>query len=193
MDKAAYHHGDLKKALIDNGLLLLNKEGIEGFSLRKVASMCGVSHTAPYKHFKDKDELIGEIIDEIWNQFYVVLRKAIELYPEQPELQVVEMGKEYVNFMVENPEYLKLLFLSDSTSYLVRIEEDRLNAYKNSAFKVFKDTVENYFKEIKLSKELYMQKTLTMWSMVHGFALLISKNIIHYDGEYLALVENMIK
>ena len=64
MDRESYHHGDLKQELIHNGLLLLNKEGIEGFSLRKVASMCEVSHTAPYKHFKDKDGLINEIIIE---------------------------------------------------------------------------------------------------------------------------------
>ena len=58
MAKDKYHHGTLKEDLINKGLELLNKEGFEGFSLRKVASMCGVSHTAPYKHFKDKYELI---------------------------------------------------------------------------------------------------------------------------------------
>lgn len=54
-----------KQELINNGLLLLNKEGIENFSLRKVARMCGVSHTAPYKHFEDKDALINEIVSEV--------------------------------------------------------------------------------------------------------------------------------
>lgn len=197
MDKATYHHGDLKQELIHNGLLLLDKEGIAGFSLRKVASMCGVSHNAPYKHFKDKDELIRDIISEIWHQFYLALRKGVELYPEEPALQIVEMGKQYVKFLVENPEYLKLMFLSDSTFPVrleIKINEATISSNKNSpAFKVFRDTAENYFKEIQLDQGLYMQKTLTMWSLVHGLALLIPNSVIEYDKGYLDLVERLIR
>jgi AcrR family transcriptional regulator len=49
-----YHHEGLKNELIEKGLKILNKEGYEGFSLRKAARVCGVSQTAPYRHFKDK-------------------------------------------------------------------------------------------------------------------------------------------
>ncbi|MGF7056902.1 TetR/AcrR family transcriptional regulator [Brassicibacter mesophilus] len=192
MDREKYHHGDLKQKLIHNGLLLLNKKGIEGFSLRKVASMCGVSHSAPYKHFKDKDELINEIIREVWKKFHIALLEVTELYPNKPKLQVVEMGKAYVKFMMENPEYLKLMFLSDNT-YPIRIDDDKFYSDKDSAFGVFKDSSERYFKEIDLNKNLYMQKTLTMWSMVHGIAILIIKKSIEYKGDYLVLVERMIE
>ena len=192
MDRESYHHGDLKQELIHNGLLLLNKEGIEGFSLRKVASMCEVSHTAPYKHFKDKDGLINEIIMEVWKKFYIALLEVTELYPNEPELQIVEIGKAYVKFMVENPEFLKLMFLSDN-SYPIRIKDNQLYGNKNSSFGVFKDSSERYFKEINLNKDLYMNKTLTMWSMIHGIAILISKKSIEYKGDYLELVERMIK
>ena len=192
MDRESYHHGDLKQELIHNGLLLLNKEGIEGFSLRKVASMCEVSHTAPYKHFKDKDGLINEIIMEVWKKFYIALLEVTELYPNEPELQIVEIGKAYVKFMVENPEYLKLMFLSDN-SYPIRIKDNQLYGNKNSSFGVFKDSSERYFKEINLNKNLYMEKTLTMWSMVHGIAILIIKKSIDYKGDYLVLVERMIR
>lgn len=192
MDRESYHHGDLKQELIHNGLLLLNKEGIEGFSLRKVASMCEVSHTAPYKHFKDKDGLINEIIMEVWKKFYIALLEVTELYPNEPELQIVEIGKAYVKFMVENPEFLKLMFLSDN-SYPIRIKDNQLYGNKNSSFGVFKDSSERYFKEKNLNKNLYMEKTLTMWSMVHGIAILIIKKSIEYKGDYLVLVERMIR
>lgn len=187
-----YHHGDLKQELIHNGLLLINKEGIEGFSLRKVASMCGVSHNAPYKHFKDKDGLIDEIIREVWKKFYIVLLEVTELYSNEPKLQIVEMGKAYVKFMVENPEYFKFMFLSDNP-YPIKIEDDKFLNAKAGAFGVFKDSSERYFMEINLNKDLYMQKTLTMWSMIHGIAILIVKKSIEYNGDYLALVERMIK
>lgn len=192
MDRKTYHHGDLKKELIHNGLLLLNKEGIEGFSLRKVASMCGVSHNAPYKHFKDKDALINEIIKEVWKEFYIALLEVTEIYTNDPKLQIVEMGKAYVKFMVENPEYLKFMFLSDN-AYPVKIVDNKFSDDKASAFGVFKDSAERFFKEIKLDENLYMQKTLTLWSMVHGIAILIIKRSIEYKGNYLVLVESMIR
>ncbi|WP_346889244.1 TetR/AcrR family transcriptional regulator [Clostridium sp. UBA1056] len=192
MDRKTYHHGDLKKELIHNGLLLLNKEGIEGFSLRKVASMCGVSHNAPYKHFKDKDALINEIIKEVWKEFYIALLEVTEIYTNDPKLQIVEMGKAYVKFMVENPEYLKFMFLSDN-AYPVKIVDNKLSDDKVSAFGVFKDSAERFFKEIELDENLYMQKTLTLWSMVHGIAILIIKRSIEYKEDYLVLVESMIR
>lgn len=191
MGTKAYHHGDLKQELIHNGLLLINKEGIEEFSLRKVARMCGVSHNAPYKHFKDKDELINEIICEVTKEFYMALQEVTELYPNDPKLQIVEMGKAYVKFMVENPEYLKFLFLSDN-EYTIKIVDDKLPVDEVGAFGVFKDCAERFFKEIELDEKLYMYKTLTLWSMVHGISILIAKGSIEYKGDYLVLVEGII-
>lgn len=171
---------------------MLNKEGIEGFSLRKVASMCGVSHNAPYKHFKDKDALINEIIKEVWKEFYIALLEVTEIYTNDSKLQIVEMGKVYVKFMVENPEYLKFMFLSDN-AYPVKVVDNKFSDDKVSAFGVFKDSAERFFKEIKLDENLYMQKTLTLWSMVHGIAILIIKRSIEYRGNYLVLVKSMIR
>ena len=52
-----YHHGNLRQALIDAGIKIINENGEEALSLRKAAAACDVSHAAPYAHFKDKDEL----------------------------------------------------------------------------------------------------------------------------------------
>ena len=64
-----YHHGNLKPALIDAGIRIINKEGEQGLSLRKVAAACGVSHSAPYAHYKDKDELLSAIKSSVTAQF----------------------------------------------------------------------------------------------------------------------------
>ena len=54
----AYHHKNLRNALIEAGIELVSKEGINGFSLRKAAAACGVSHAAPYSHFQNKEDLL---------------------------------------------------------------------------------------------------------------------------------------
>ena len=104
MEKENYHHGNLRKQLIDNGLKLLNKDGYEGLSLRKVASSCGVSHAAPYKHFKNKEELILAIYSEINDEFEKTLQLSVENFMNDTKKRIIELGKAYVKFMVENPE-----------------------------------------------------------------------------------------
>lgn len=191
MDRETYHHKDLKQQLIKNGLTLLSNEGFQGFSLRKVAAMCGVSNNAPYKHFKNKNELISEILNEVWTKFYLALKQSTELYADDPRLQIVEMGKSYVRFMVENPEYLKLAFLSDYTPSIM-IEGGSFGKCKDNSFSAFKECAGRYFKSINLEQELYMPKTMAMWSLVHGIAVLIANKAICCKGDYLELVEKMI-
>lgn len=191
MSKDKYHHGTLKQDMITKGLQLLNKQGFEGFSLRKVASMCGVSHTAPYKHFKDKDELIAAIVLEVSESFRDSLLESTEMYHDNPKLQIIEMGKSYVKFMVENPEYLKFLFLTEHKNP-VFISNSKLTHSEGTPFDVFKKSAEYYLSSIDSDRELYYLNTMSMWSLVHGIALLIANKIIEYEGDYLELVERML-
>lgn len=191
MTKDKYHHGTLKKDLIIKGLELLNKEGFASFSLRKVASMCGVSHTAPYKHFKDKEELIEAISFEVSDAFSNSLLESTEKYPNNPRLQIIEMGKTYVRFMVENPEYLKFLFLNEH-KYPILITNNKLEHQDGTPFDVFKKSCCFYLESIDLNKESYYLEIISMWSSVHGIALLIANKVIEYNGDYLELVEKII-
>lgn len=191
MSENKYHHDDLKQELINNGMLLLNEEGTQGFSLRKVAKMCGVSHAAPYKHFKDKDALISEITKEVWKKLYLALLEVTKIYTDNPKVQLVEMGKTYVKFMVENPQYLKFMFLSENTCS-VDIKNGQFFV-EDDAFKVLRNSSESFFKETKLDKKLYMKKILGMWSLVHGLTILITQKNLKYDGNYLDLVGEIIE
>ena len=85
-----YHHGDLKNALIKAGVEILAKEGVHGLSLRKVAQKAGVSHTAPYSHFSDKQALIAAISTEGFRIIYEKLDSAILRYQSYPLQQLVE-------------------------------------------------------------------------------------------------------
>lgn len=117
-----YHHGDLKESLIKMGLKLFNEEGAEKFSIRKVAAMCNVSHSAPYKHFKNKEELINAISEYVFYNFKNSLNEIVEKYKDNPGERIIQLGKKYVAFMVENPDYLKFAFLTNS-EYKITIEK----------------------------------------------------------------------
>jgi len=194
MSKDKYHHGNLKKELINKGLYLLNQDGYESFSFRKVAVMCGVSHAAPYKHFENKDQLIAEITQEVANSFRASLEEVLIRYPDDPKLQIIEMGKAYVRYMVENPEYLKFIFLS-SFNHIKSVKLTNNNFFyeEKTAFGVFYQSATNYLKTLQISRDNWTLDILTMWSLVHGIAVLITNHSIEYDGDYLELVEQMLQ
>ncbi len=110
MPRKNYHHGDLKNALIKAGVEILSKEGIEGLSLRKVAQKAGVSHSAPYAHFPDKQSLIAAISTEGFHQLYAELDAAILTYPRNPKKQLQQGALAYVQFALNNTDTFKIMF-----------------------------------------------------------------------------------
>jgi len=110
MPRKNYHHGDLKNALIKAGVEILSKEGIEGLSLRKVAQRAGVSHSAPYSLFPDKQSLIAAISTEGFNQLYAELDAAVLAYPKSPKKQLQQGALAYLQFALNNTDTFKIMF-----------------------------------------------------------------------------------
>ncbi len=105
-----YHHGDLENALIKAGVEILAKEGVSGLSLRKVAKRAGVSHSAPYAHFKDRQSLIAAISTEGFKQLYAELKAAIAPYTSDPQRQLVEGAWAYVQFATDHTDIFMIMF-----------------------------------------------------------------------------------
>lgn len=192
MPAQTYHHGDLKAQLIREGLKLLDAEGYNGFTLRKAARMCGVSQTAPYRHFKSKDDLIGAIASHALDTFASRLQAAVEKHPGDPMAQLTEMGVAYVRFFAENPEYLRLLFLSDM-NLRMRFAKDEGCHQHTKPFGVLYDTL------VRL-KEAYPSISMTQdelvlynWGMVHGISTLIAAGELPANEETLQSAEHVIR
>lgn len=190
MTKDNYHHGDLKKEMIAKGLQLLNNEGYDGFSLRKVAVMCGVSHAAPYKHFKSKEELLGAIVYEVTQSFTQALQAAVVKYSDDPEKQIFELGKYYVKFMVENPDYMKFMFAGPH-GYVGSLPPEDLCAV--NSYTVFYNSAVNYLEWLGAKPQNRAVDILSMWCMVHGYAMLLVNKSIECPENYLDVIDKILR
>jgi len=110
MAKSAYHHGDLKNALIEAGIEVLAKEGVGALSLRQVARKAGVSHAAPYAHFADKQALIAAISIEGYRTLYDKLAGVVQQYDGDPMRQLVEIAWAYTDFALTDTDHFKITF-----------------------------------------------------------------------------------
>src|SRR5512136_2974044 len=108
MPRTNYHHGDLKNALIEAGIEILSKEGVNGLSLRKVARKAGVSHAAPYAHFADKQALIAAISTEGYRRLNERIGAARQQYLGDPLRQLVEGAWAYVEFALNDPAHFRI-------------------------------------------------------------------------------------
>jgi AcrR family transcriptional regulator len=104
-----YHHGNLRSALLSTSLALIRKEGIHDFTLREVARRAGVSHTAPYRHFRGKDDLLAAIAEDGFNRLTAKIREAASKGDSCLErLQMA--GIAYVQFGLDRPEEFQVMF-----------------------------------------------------------------------------------
>ena len=103
-----YHHGYLRAALLDASLALIRKEGLHGFTLREVARRAGVSHAAPYRHFRNKNDLLAAIAEDGFNRFTAKMREAASK-GDSPLERLQMAGIAYVQFGLDRPEEFEVV------------------------------------------------------------------------------------
>ena len=150
----AYHHGDLRTAVLRSAGKLLEKEGVAALSLREVARRAGVSHNAPYRHFPDRDALLAALAAEGFER----LGEALQANAGR------EMGAAYVRFALAHPQRFRLMF--GGLLKLARYPElARASASAHGALVA----------AMRAQKEIQDPDTAAAaaWSLVHGLAHLL--------------------
>ena len=134
-----------------------------------MAAKCNVSHAAPYAHFKDKDELIEAMKASVTQQFTETLTKAVEDAPDA-ESAILEMGKNYVLFFINKPDYFKFLFAGQNI--IAHISTDKQYTEDYPPFVLLKDAYKKWLKETKVKKSKKEQERdlLNIWATAHGLA-----------------------
>ncbi|WFR55717.1 TetR/AcrR family transcriptional regulator [Anaerocolumna sp. AGMB13025] len=187
MKEKAYHHGNLRNQLIESGIELINEEGLSGFSLRKVAAKCEVSHTAPYSHFKDINGLIGAMGEHVTNQFMDKLHTAILNRENSPEA-ILLLGQAYIDFFLENPQYFQFLFYHSG----ITIDLDSESPEDYPPFALFRTTAYQLFRSRGMSETGFSKMLISLWSVVHGIASLLSNNGVSYSGDWQDIFRGFI-
>jgi len=164
-----YHHGNLRQALIDAGIKIINDSGEDNLSLRKVAAACNVSHAAPYAHFKDKEELIEAIKNNVTEQFMEELESSVNGKSSADEA-IIAMGKTYVTFFSNNPDYFVFLFGKQNITAHLQMNKEYKNDYP--PFLLLRRMYLKHLEENGLEKSFEEQEIemIKIWSIVHGMA-----------------------
>lgn len=107
---AGYHHGNLRRALVEATTQLVDSHGTDGFTLRAAAKLAGVSDGAPYHHFADKEALLAAVAEEGFVLLHDEMRRAAERAPKDGRHQSWAMGVAYVLFAARYPARFRLMF-----------------------------------------------------------------------------------
>lgn len=108
--KANYHHGDLRRALMDVSIDILKKHEVETLNLRRLAVLAGVSPGAPYHHFADRAELVAAIANEGFELLEGSMRKATATCANEASARLEALGQAYVHFAISHPGYFRVMF-----------------------------------------------------------------------------------
>jgi len=190
MDNKTYHHGDLRNELIEIGAKLLIEQGLENFSLRKVAKEIGVSHAAPYRHFKNKEDLILEIAKKGIKEFYDALAKPFQEFIDQPKLQLIELGKAYINFAVNNPYLMKILFFSDLKK---NIDITKITNINKDGYSMLEKSVKNCITTGETKINDVQKLSLLSWSFVHGLSALMMENVVYFGSASDEMIDQLVR
>jgi AcrR family transcriptional regulator len=159
-----YHHGDLRRALVDAARRLLETEGPSALSLRAVAREAGVSPAAPYHHFKDKGELLDAVAHEGWVMLDQAMAEAKGRAEDREKLTA--LGIAYVCFARDNPALYRVMYDAARDKEALPME---LKAGEDSAYCKVRDTMIELGADPSAATDLELA-TVAAWCAAHGLA-----------------------
>ncbi len=170
-EKRAYHHGNLRRALLDAALAMVEKEGPRGVSLRAVARFAGVSPAAPYRHFAGKEGLLAAVAEE---GFRALKSKMQAARDETDGLALAEfraIGYAYVRFAASNPSHFSVMFgpeISDKS------EHPSLREAADKASQIIADAIAKCQRPGLEGGDTDPHRLfISAWATFHGLATLI--------------------
>jgi AcrR family transcriptional regulator len=167
-----YHHGNLKEALIRAALELIAQKGPAGFTFAEAARWAGVSPAAPYRHFRDRDDLLIDVARRGFDQFGEVLARAWGEGRPDPATAFERIGRAYLQFARSEPAYYSAMFEAG-----VPLDANAdLRESSDCAFAVLRAAAEMLIAQMPLERRPpALMMALHIWALSHGIASLFGR------------------
>ena len=171
-----YHHGDLRNKLISTSLEMLREGGLKGLSLRKLAERAGVSRSAPYHHFKDKNDLLAAVAEQGFEVLNHQLSSAINSQDMTMQARVELTVQRYLSFALDNDTQYELMFgrelWRDNPS-------PRLQRTAKDCFRTYAQLPEKFYQQGLLKEgDDPLRLAQVMWSTLHGLVKISHDGIV---------------
>jgi AcrR family transcriptional regulator len=168
--KDAYHHGNLRRTLLDGALELIAEKGVEGLSLREVAARAGVSHAAPYHHFADKTALIHALAHEGMGLMDEEMAAAEEAGGDDPKQRLLGIGMAYVTFAVAHPAYYAAFNAPEINDPAAQTPAEQPEEERGNTWSRLVNAVLACQRSGDLPQGDPTVLAVFLWSLVHGLA-----------------------
>lgn len=179
---------DTKTELARAARELLLAQGLVGFSMRKVASICDISATAIYRHYQDKDELVAQAVLESFRIFGSYLMDALE--ERTPIRRFRALGRRYVDFALQNPADYRIIFMTDCQELGMKHLDEISRREISGTFQLLQDRISECQRAGIFEKGDPRTLAASVWASTHGLSsLLVTGNLSNDPNE----VEHLIK
>ena len=173
-----YHHGNLRRALLDEALATIRAEGVEGLTLREIGARVGVSRTALYRHFADKRALLTAVATEGFRTLREQLNSAWES-GGRGDVAFHAMGHAYVQFAVTNPSHYRVMF---GGFVEAEVHDPELATEADGAFQSLVGALIGLQRAGVMRVEDPALMATHVWALVHGIAMLGIDGQLHGPG-----------
>jgi AcrR family transcriptional regulator len=168
-----YHHGNLREALIEAALALIAERGPFGFSFVDAARAAGVSPAAPYRHFRDRDELMAEVAQRGFESFTATLNAAWDQGRPDPIAAFTRVGQAYLAFARNEPAFYAAMFEAG----IVAQRHPSLSLAADRAFAVLRQAAEMLTARLPAAgRPPPLMLALHVWALSHGVASLFARS-----------------
>jgi len=168
---------NLKSDLIHAGIAEINQYGVANFSFRRVAAACNISCATPYRHYKDKYELIAAIIDYVNDLWAARQEEIVRNCDGGLREQIIEISLGYIRFLMEEPSYRSVLMLKNE-------QFDNLYHKKRTQFGSLSQTLEHeLFEASGFSQDVWKRKLLICRSIIFGSVFLLDAGEFEYNEQ----------
>lgn len=166
--KSGYHHGDLRRTLLDISIAVIDKHGVDALNLRELSIRAGVSSGAPYHHFADRKALLAAIAEEGFRYLEALMIRERDAALANPTARLAALGRAYVSFATTRRGHFRVMFRGD----LRGAAPQKVVHAKARTFQLLGDAIEDCQRSGVAPAGDLQPLVLTAWSTVHGLATL---------------------